>query len=307
MKLSDYIGVGGATFPEAPINGATYGRKDAGWEPVYSATEANGAFAALSHSHALFSQNTTGFVPAPGVAQGYLKHNGTWEQPTTTGVPEAPSDGNQYARQNTAWTVVNVGGGGITEAPIDGLQYARQNAGWAAVSFTMEDWLRADIADQKTAGNLTFNDNVQMVLGTGNDARFYVDGAHAYIKLESGIGNMYMLDGTSTRYTFERTTGNFIATGNVSAYSDARLKDNITQIPDALDKVKQLSGVTFDRIDTNKRQTGLIAQDVELVLPEAVGHTEDGYLTLAYGNMIGLLVEAIKELAEEVSDLRGRL
>lgn len=93
------------------------------------------------------------------------------------------------------------------------------------------------------------------------------------------------------------------ATGNVTAYSDAKLKENLEVIPNALEKVQSLTGYTFDRIDTGERQTGLIAQDVNKVLPEATGH-EEGIMTLAYGNLVGLLVEAIKELKEEIEELK---
>ena len=71
-----------------------------------------------------------------------------------------------------------------------------------------------------------------------------------------------------------------------------------------MDKVSSLTGYTFDRIDTGESQTGLIAQDVLKVLPEAVGCAEDGTLTLAYGNLVGLLVEAIKELKGEIEELK---
>lgn len=91
-------------------------------------------------------------------------------------------------------------------------------------------------------------------------------------------------------------SGNFTALGNVTAYSDIRLKTDLAKITDALSKVKSLSGYTYTRIDSGERQTGLIAQEVQKVLPEAV-ITSDKYLSLAYGNLVGLLVEAIKDQA----------
>lgn len=102
--------------------------------------------------------------------------------------------------------------------------------------------------------------------------------------------------------------GNIIATGNVTAYSDISLKDNITSIPDALDKVLQIRGVTYNRndIEDNPRHTGVIAQEVEKVLPEVISENEDGIKSVAYGNMVGLLVEAIKELKAEIEELKGK-
>ena len=96
--------------------------------------------------------------------------------------------------------------------------------------------------------------------------------------------------------------GNFTARGNVTAYSDIRLKTDIQVIPDALTKVCTLRGVTYERLDSGERQTGVIAQEVEAVLPEAVQDTGD-YLSVAYGNMVGLLIEAVKELAAKVKEL----
>lgn len=99
--------------------------------------------------------------------------------------------------------------------------------------------------------------------------------------------------------------GGLACSGNVTAYSDMRLKSDLAAIPDALDKVQALTGYTYTRKDTGARQTGLIAQDVQRVLPEAV--MDDGeHLSLAYGNLVGLLVQAIKELRAEMQALKGR-
>ncbi len=99
--------------------------------------------------------------------------------------------------------------------------------------------------------------------------------------------------------------GNLTATGNVTAYSDRRLKKDLQVIEGALDKVKKLTGYTYTRKDTGERHTGLIAQDVQLVLPEAVRETL-GILTVSYGNMLGLMAEAIKELDAKVEKLKAR-
>lgn len=106
-------------------------------------------------------------------------------------------------------------------------------------------------------------------------------------------------------------TGNITATGNVTAYSDQRLKDNINRIESALDKVQSLNGVTFTRNDLaakDKRYVGLIAQEVQSVIPEAVTVHKDVNQTLSvdYQGLVGLLVEAIKELEAKVAALEGR-
>ena len=101
---------------------------------------------------------------------------------------------------------------------------------------------------------------------------------------------------------------NIWASGNILGYSDIRVKSNIEVIPNALDKVGRLSGYTFDRTDTEdvKRQTGVIAQEVLKVLPEAVSGSEEGHYSVAYGNMVGILIEAIKELHAKVKTLESK-
>ena len=109
--------------------------------------------------------------------------------------------------------------------------------------------------------------------------------------------------------------GHLICNGNVTAFgstSDIKLKENIEVIPDALDKVKQLKGITFNYKKDGKKSTGLIAQDLEKVLPEAVYEAssvdddEDKHLAVRYGNTVGLLVEAIKELEARVKELENK-
>jgi hypothetical protein len=120
-------------------------------------------------------------------------------------------------------------------------------------------------------------------------------------------GSISTANVSSTKLTFNPSTGNLVATIHHSS-SDARLKTDIKNIPDALVKISQINGVTYLRTDTPEtaRHTGVIAQEVEAVLPEVVAIGLDGYKVVAYGNMIGLLVEAIKELKAEVDALKGK-
>ena len=101
------------------------------------------------------------------------------------------------------------------------------------------------------------------------------------------------------------TSGNLVASGDVTASSDRRLKTDIKRIEGALNKVRTLGGYTFTKNDNPS--TGLIAQEVLEVLPEAVHGTEETYYSIAYGNMIGILVEAIKELSDEVKELKEKI
>ena len=105
-----------------------------------------------------------------------------------------------------------------------------------------------------------------------------------------------------------KVDGTMYASGDITAFSDSRLKGNIQNIEPALEKVCKLTGYTFDRVDMHstpaRRHVGLLAQDVHTVLPEAVHVDEDGYYSVAYGNMLGLVVNALKELRTEVKELR---
>ena len=99
--------------------------------------------------------------------------------------------------------------------------------------------------------------------------------------------------------------GNIYATGDVTAYSDESLKTNIKTIDNGLDKVMALRGITFDRIADGSTSTGVSAQDVAAVLPEAVATDAEGLMAVKYGNLVGLLIEAIKDLKEEVNELKA--
>jgi len=187
-----------------------------------------------------------------------------------------------------------------------GKGYFAHGGNWVQLLDTNDEssFLTSDANDTKTSGNTTFNDNISVYFGSGNDCQLFCNGSHMYMDLQSGIGNFYIRDGTTTRFTFD-DNGDFTAVGNVTAYSDITLKKNIEVIPNALDKVMQLRGITFDRKDIEtSRQSGVIAQEVEKVLPEVVDTNEEGIKSVAYGNLVGLLIEAIKDLKNEVDELK---
>ena len=97
-------------------------------------------------------------------------------------------------------------------------------------------------------------------------------------------------------------SGAITATGDITAYSDASLKTDVATIKGALALVERMRGVTYARIDTGKHGIGVIAQELKGVLPEAVAENPDGMLSVAYGNLVGVLVEALKEIAARADD-----
>lgn len=113
---------------------------------------------------------------------------------------------------------------------------------------------------------------------------------------------------TTALYTMDRS-GNMTATGSVISNSDQRIKTDLEVIPDALDKLKKINGYTFKRIDIESlgKQAGVVAQEVKEVLPEVVYEDEKGMLSVSYGNMIALIIEALKEETRKREELEKLL
>ena len=101
--------------------------------------------------------------------------------------------------------------------------------------------------------------------------------------------------------------GTIRATGDIIAYSDARVKENVNTIENALDKVIQLRGVEYNKIGDDKQSIGVIAQEIEKVLPQVVQEDDEGMKSVAYGNIVGVLIEAIKEQQQQIDELKKRL
>jgi hypothetical protein len=97
---------------------------------------------------------------------------------------------------------------------------------------------------------------------------------------------------------------------DIVAYSDARVKEDVKLIENSLEKIKAIRGVSFTRNDVKdkqKRSIGVIAQEVLAVLPEVVSGTEQDMYSVAYGNMVGLLIEGIKEQQKQIEELQNKL
>jgi hypothetical protein len=149
---------------------------------------------------------------------------------------------------------------------------------------------------------------------TNNNSAFMSFHKGGYYAINMGLDsdNVFRIGGWSAaanRLQMDMS-GNLTMAGNVTAFSDIRLKDNITIIDNALEKVLHLNGVTFTRTDhedKDKRHAGVIAQEVEKVFPEVVSEDNQGIKNIAYGNMIGLLIEAIKEQQRDINNLKQQI
>ena len=143
---------------------------------------------------------------------------------------------------------------------------------------------------------------------TSDDAAarlYFATNSTSYYKAPAG-GHEFRGSANTGIFTIDNT-GNVTAAGEVTANSDERIKTNIRTIENALDKVTQLRGVEYDRTDIEAHQIGVIAQEVEKVLPEVVHDNENGLKSVAYGNLVAVLIESIKELKGEISELRAEL
>jgi len=156
-------------------------------------------------------------------------------------------------------------------------------------------------ANSSFQGNLTGNVTGNCS-GTSNNITAYT--------INQNVGS-----GNSPTFTGLTVNGSITATGDIIAYytSDKRHKNNIQPITNALSKVSKLNGVTWewnsdvDAVIKQSPKTGLIAQEVEEVLPEVVKTRDDGFLALDYSKMMGLMVEAIKEQQAQIEELKLRL
>ena len=185
--------------------------------------------------------------------------------------------------------------------------------------------------DVTVNGDMTFEDGHKLELGTGADLDLYHTGGQSYI--DNNTGNLYIRcnpsgeihlrpkesengiivrnDGKTELYFDDakkletvtggvNVTGTLTASGDVIAYSDERLKSDIKTLDGS--KVYDMRGVSF--IKDNKQSSGVIAQELEKIAPELVNN-EGEYKAVAYGNVVGYLIEAIKDLKEEVKQLKA--
>ena len=118
--------------------------------------------------------------------------------------------------------------------------------------------------------------------------------------------NIYFRTLAGSNLGYFDSSGNLNTVGDVAAFSDEKLKKNVKTLDNALEKVKQLRGVEYERRDIDKKGIGFIAQEIEKILPEVVSQHDD-YKTVSYGNVVSILVEAIKELSKEVDNLKTKV
>jgi trimeric autotransporter adhesin len=144
----------------------------------------------------------------------------------------------------------------------------------------------------------------------GEDGHEWRSSTDGFLMVLTNGGNLGI--GTSSPGAYKlNVSGDVYATGDITAFSDISAKSNLEQIKNPLDKIQQINGYTYDfrtaevsQTKITDRYSGLIAQEVQQILPEVIHKSADGKLSIAYGNMAGLFVESIKELKKENNELK---
>jgi hypothetical protein len=298
------------------VQAHTHGWGDISSPPVYTTrwptwtevTSKPTTFTPSSHSitshtasaSRIFYSNGSGTITELllGASGTYLKSNGTGAAPSW----DSPSGGASTTLSALTDTTISSPGTGqvlyyngsswvnsyLSYVPTSGASYIQssgRSSSWSSSNGTSTGAINAIMGTSTSAtwlwsgtSNGTFRAGFQM-LDQGGEGRLYIG---------------------SAAFQFNGSTG-FTSPNNITAYSDEKLKKDILTIDNALEKVNKLRGVYFIRKDdeSNRRQIGVIAQEVQQVLPEVVFDNGE-VLSVDYGNIVSLLIEAIKELQEKV-------
>jgi hypothetical protein len=157
-------------------------------------------------------------------------------------------------------------------------------------------WQNSSGTNQAGIGsNFNISDNGALEFLNGNTTNMIIRSSG-----NVGIGT------TSPGYKLD-VSGTIRATGDVIAYSDARVKENVETLDGALDKVMKMRGVSYNKIGEQEKKVGVIAQEILDVLPEVVSQDETGTYSVAYGNIVSVLIEAIKEQQKQIDELKSKL
>jgi len=221
-----------------------------------------------------------------------------------------PNDGSNWYN---IWHAGNDGSGsGLDADLLDGVQ------GSSFLRSDTADTASGDITFSGGAGAITISGGSDIRSGTGTNSwtgeqhgKMQYHNDNWYIQYQNGFN---IRNSTGNNRVYVDSSGNLTAQGNVTAYSDIKLKKDIVTIENALDKINAMRGVYYTEIETDRARTGVIAQEIEKVLPEVVLDIEDHNpetgekdttKAVDYGNMVGLLIEAIKELKAEIEELKN--
>ena len=203
-------------------------------------------------------------------------------------------------------TAYNIASQSVSYSSTAGNSNSISNAVGNTHTWTGANYFRSNLG--ATSGALTAPP-LQVYCTGGNSAfmSFHRSGNYA-VNFGLDSDNVLRMGGwsaTANRWQLDMS-GNMTVAGDVTAFSDARVKTNVQTIENALDKTLALRGVSYNRTDSDDTRTkiGVIAQETLEVLPEVVNQDNSGMYNVSYGNMTALLIEAIKEQQAQIEDLK---
>ena len=189
------------------------------------------------------------------------------------------------------------------------------------------DWLRFDASSTVTKAIISSD---SLLIQSENDAAYntQIGGYDIRLNVYNSAGRLNLLSAGTERGSFDFGTANIVSLyvgsnngvlnttwsgndmtvqGDITTLSDARTKENVETIDNALETVVSLRGVRYNKIGEEDRKVGVIAQEVEEVLPEVVKTNDEGMKSVDYGKMVGVLIEAMKEQQEQIEALKAEI
>lgn len=218
----------------------------------------------------------------PLATESYVETS--FSEKTTTDLTEGD---NLYFTEERARNAISVTGD-LTYDPTTGVLGVTSTGGYDSSQFDTD-------FGTKTTTDLTEGDNLYYTTSRVDDHLTGGTGV-TYDAGEISIGQSV---GTEDTVTFDTVNAT-----DFNSTSDASFKENISEINNALDLVSAMRGVRYTWKDTGDPGIGVIAQEMETVLPEVVTDT-GSHKTVGYGNIVGVLIEAIKELNDEITELKS--
>ena len=271
------------------------------------------------------STNNASMFQNSGGQTEIWQSNGAWKQ-----MAYWDTTGNLHANQNiyTGQGVVIGNGYLYTSNGTQKLIISDKNDGWLRLNqnrnFSNGTYTPGNL---RVDGSVYLNANATIQQSTQTYGSVQIQGQangsyFGYVINDGATTPTFMSNGTSVG-VYRQTGGSYwswldngtnfiiqnsiVCSGNIQAESDATLKKDVKTIENALEKVLDLRGVEFTMKNTGVRTIGFIAQEVKEVVPEVVSVSEKGIHAVAYGNIVGLLVEAIKDLKNEIEQLKAKV
>ena len=270
----------------------------------------------MTLSGTTFAATDTNTWPSGGSAGQFWNHSGAYSTPPDTNTTYSAGTGMSLSGTTFNCTVVDTntwpsggstgqfwsqasGGSWATPPDTNTTYSAGSNMSLSGTTFSATNTTYSAGSNMSLSGTTFSATNTTYSAGTGMSLSGTTFNCTIDTPAEVGLGNLSS--------SGNALSGSFTATGDITAYSDIALKKNLSPIDNALDKVLSLTGYEFDwkknAIDriglTDRHQVGLVAQEIEKVLPEAATHT-DGHMGINYLKVIPLLIESIKELKSQL-------